>query len=64
MKAKAPAYTYTIVDYSALVDQTPQAIRWQIKEGKLPTGVTAKKVGTTWLLYCDEVPKPKEKAKP
>lgn len=40
----------SVTQYAAMVGKTTAAIRWQIKEKKLPQGWKATKVGNSYIL--------------
>lgn len=45
---------FSVSEYAESKNLTTQAVRWQAKNNKLPTGVTAKKVGSAWIITTSE----------
>lgn len=44
----------SVTDYANAMKVTPQSVRWQCKNNKLPPGTTAEKVGSTWIITTSE----------
>lgn len=40
----------SVTEYAADVGLTDRGVRWQIANKLLPKGVTAKKIGGTWII--------------
>lgn len=40
----------SVTDYAISINMTSSAIRWQIRNGKLPENVKAKKIGATYII--------------
>lgn len=45
----------TVSQYAANIRLTRQAVLWQIKNNKLPKGVTAEKVGSVWIIKIKDL---------
>lgn len=45
----------SVTEYAEEVGKTPQGVRWQIEHKLLPKGVTAKKVGKTFVITIKTV---------
>jgi len=46
--------TFTVSQYANRTGHTRQSVHKQIKENRLPKGVTAKKIGSTWLISINK----------
>ena len=50
MKSEQPEAVLSVTEYATQQKKSRQAILYKIKKQKLPSNVTANKVGSTWIL--------------
>lgn len=53
-KTNQTTHQYSVSEYASAMSLTDQAVRWQCKNLKLAPGVSAKKVGSTWIITTSE----------
>lgn len=47
-------FSVSVTEYAKSVGLTRQAVLRQIKDGRLPKGVSEKKIGKTYVLFVSE----------